>query len=172
MIFRNVTFSDNGKYMCNVSNPFGWTTEEGFLRIKSPTAVKGNMNDTKIELGENATLVCNVSHDSDVNLNIKWLRGKKHITEDKEFYSTISIKRVSVSKYQTEETLTIYNATKKHSGKYTCLAETEVDYAETVSNVKVKLKENYVVVYISVSICLLTSIVAYLTYPYCITKNK
>ena len=172
MRFRNVTYSDNGKYMCNVSNPFGWTTEEGFLRVKSPTVVEGNMNNTNVDIGQNAKLVCNVTHDINANLNIKWLKGKTHITEDKELFSSMSIKRVSVSEYQTEETLTIHNATKSHSGRYTCLAETEVDYAESVSNVKVKLKENYIVVYISVSICLLTATVTYLTYPYCIKTNK
>ena len=68
--------------------------------------------------------------------------------------------------------INIRNATKKHSGNYTCLVETEVDFDQSSSKVKVKLKGNFLVVYISVSLCLIIATVTYLTYPYCIRTKK
>ena len=171
-IFRNVTFSDNGKYKCNVSNPYGWTSEEGSLRVKRPTTIKGILSGSYAELGKSAKLVCNVTHDSYSSLHIKWLKDKKHISQNEKLFSSITIKRTPLSNYQTEESLTIHKATKRHSGEYTCLAETEIDYDQMTSKVKIKLPENYVVVYISISICLITTTVTYLTYPYCRQKNK
>ena len=134
------------------------------------------MNETIVQAGKRAKLVCNVIHDNDVHLNIKWLKDKQHISslEDK-LLSSISLQQVSRNEYQTEASLIINNATKSNAGEYTCLVETEVDYDQSSSNVKVskvKKKENFVVVYISVSICLIIGIVTYLTYPYCITKKQ
>ena len=173
---RNVTFSDNGIYKCNVSNPFGWVSEEGSLKIKLPTQIKPKMNDTMVQAGKVAKLVCNVIHDNDVHLNIKWLKDKEHISSlgDK-LLASISLQQVSRNEYQTESSLTINNTTKSNAGEYTCLVETEVDFDQSSSKVKirkVKREENFVVVYVSVSICLIIGIVTYLTYPYCITKKQ
>ena len=176
VFYRNVSFSDNGIYKCNVSNPFGWVSEEGSLKIKLPTEIKPKMNDTTVQAGKVAKLVCNVVHDNDVHLNIKWLKDKTHISNlDEKLLASISLQQLSRNEYQTEASLTINNATKGNNGEYTCLVETEVDFDQSSSNVKVrkvKKKENFVVVYISVSICLVIGIVTYLTYPYCITKKQ
>ena len=131
------------------------------------------MNDTTIRTGETALLVCNVTHDEDVNLNIKWLKNKEHILNlDKKTLSSITTQRISRNNYQTESSLKIHNATRRHSGEYTCLVETEVDFDQTSSKVKIKRKENFLVVYISVSICLIVATVTFLTYPYCIQTKK
>ena len=172
-VSRNVSFSDNGKYKCNVSNPFGWVSEEGMLKIKLPTKIELGMKDITVQAGKTGLLVCNVTHDKDVNLNIKWLKNKEHILSlSKKILSSITTHRTSRNKYQTDASLTIHNATKRHSGEYTCLVETEVDFDQTSSKVKVKQTENFLVVYISVSICLVIATVTYLTYPYCIQTKK
>ena len=134
------------------------------------------MNDTIVLAGKVAKLVCNVVHDNDAHLNIKWLKDKEIISSlNEKLLASISLQQVSRNEYQTEASLTINNVTKSNAGEYTCLVETEVDYDQSSSNVKVskvKKKENFVVVYISVSICLIIGIVTYLTYPYCITKTQ
>lgn len=171
--FSNASFADNGNYMCNMSNAFGWTCEQGSLRIKKATIIaKGNMSDSNVEVGQTLMLVCSVNHDKDVNLDIKWVKDGMHISLDEELFSSITIRRRSKNKYQTEEFLTIHNSTKRHSGEYTCLAETEMDYDQIKYIIKVKLKVNYIVVYISVSICLITATITYFTYPFFKQRNK
>ena len=155
-----------------MSNPFGWVSEEGDLRVKKSTVIVGKTNNSVVSLGKTLKLVCNVTHDSDAILIIKWLKDEKHISQDEKLLSSITLQQVQLNKYQTEESLTIHNATKRHSGVYSCLAETELDYDQRSWKVKIKLSENYVVVYVSVSICLLTATVTYMIYPYCIQRNK
>ena len=135
--------------------------------------IEPKMNDTMILAGMEAKLVCNITHDNEIHLNIKWFRNKDHISHlSSKIRSSISIQQISRNEYHTESSLTIRNATKKHSGNYTCLVETEVDFDQSSSKVKVKLKENFLVVYISVSLCLMIATVTYLTYPYCIRAKK
>ena len=81
---RDVKFFDAGDYLCNATNKFGSQYATGSLIVKEHTRITGRPQDYEVEAGDTATFRCNAVFDSDLSLNIKWLKDGEQIDFDTE----------------------------------------------------------------------------------------
>ncbi len=72
-----------------------------------------------MEAGDTATFRCNAVYDSDLSLAIKWLKDSELIDFDVEPRFIQS----------SDQSLTITKTTELDSGRYTCLAQSDLDSA-------------------------------------------
>ena len=120
LIINDVKFFDAGDYLCNATNRFGSQHASGSLVVKEHTRITGRPQDYEVEAGDTATYRCNAVYDSDLRMQIKWQK-------DGEFIDFETEPRFVQS---SDQSLTITKTTELDSGRYTCKAETELDYAE------------------------------------------
>ena len=113
-------FFDAGDYVCNATNKFGWQSAKGSLIVKEHTRITGKPQDYEVEADDSATFRCNAAKDSDLQLRIKWLKDGELIDFDTEPRFIQS----------SDQSLTITKTTELDSGRYTCRAETELDFDE------------------------------------------
>ena len=87
--------------------------------VKEHTRITGRPQDYEVEAGDTATYRCNAVYDSDLRLQIKWLKDGELIDFETEPRFVQS----------SDQSLTITKTTELDSGTYTCLAESELDSA-------------------------------------------
>ena len=119
LIINDVKFFDAGDYLCNATNKFGWQVASGSLVVKEHTRITGRPQDYEVEAGDTATYRCNAVYDSDLKLEIQWLKDGELIDFETEPRFVQS----------SDQSLTITKTTELDSGTYTCLAKSELDFA-------------------------------------------
>nr|XP_043884140.1 protein sidekick-1-like [Solea senegalensis] len=103
-----VSSQDSGDYTCTASNSEGTINATATLTVWSRTVISVPPTDQRVIKGTTATLACNATHDSRVNISFKWDRGGVPVL------STSG--RVSVR----HGTLTIGQTWSGDIGDYTC----------------------------------------------------
>ena len=119
LIISDVKYIDDGDYLCNATNIFGYATAHGSLIVKEHTHITDGPQPYEVEAGDTATFRCNAVADSDLKLIINWLKDGRRIDFETEprFIQT------------NDNSLTITKTTELDSGSYTCQALTELDEA-------------------------------------------
>ena len=113
-------FFDAGEYLCNATNKFGFQAAKGSLIVKERTRITAGPQDYEVEAGDSATFRCNAVHDSDLALRIQWLKDGEIIDFG------IEPRFIQSS----DQSLTITKTRELDSGRYTCLAKSELDFDE------------------------------------------
>ncbi|KGL83266.1 Contactin-2, partial [Tinamus guttatus] len=124
LILQNISKSDEGKYTCFAENFMGKANSTGILSVRDATKITLAPSSADINVGANLTLQCHASHDPTMDLTFTWSLDDFPIDFDK---SEGHYRRASVK--ETIGDLSISNAQLKHSGRYTCTAQTVVDSA-------------------------------------------
>ena len=119
--YSDVKFFDAVEYLCNATNKFGHQSRKGSLSVKERTRITTRPQDYEVEEGDSATFRCSADYDSDLDLDIKWLKDGEFIDFE------IEPRFIQSSDFS----LTITKTTELDSGTYTCLAETMLDMDET-----------------------------------------
>ncbi|NWJ04673.1 CNTN2 protein, partial [Crypturellus undulatus] len=124
LILQNISKSDEGKYTCFAENFMGKANSTGILSVRDATKITLAPSSADINVGANLTLQCHASHDPTMDLTFTWSLDDFPIDFDQ---SEGHYRRASVK--ETIGDLRISNAQLKHSGRYTCTAQTVVDSA-------------------------------------------
>lgn len=121
---RNISRSDGGKYTCFAENFLGKANSTGILSVRDGTKITLAPSNADINQGENVTLQCHASHDPTMDLTFTWaLDGfPLDIEQADGHYQRTTTK-------ETIGDLLVLNGKLKHSGRYTCTAQTVVDSA-------------------------------------------
>uniref|UniRef100_A0A8C2TUV6 Contactin-2 n=1 Tax=Coturnix japonica TaxID=93934 RepID=A0A8C2TUV6_COTJA len=119
LILQNISKSDEGKYTCFAENFMGKANSTGILSVRDATKITLAPSSADINVGENITLQCHASHDPTMDLTFTWSLDDFPIDLDKSEGHYRRAKAVG--------DLAIVNAQLKHSGRYTCTAQTVVD---------------------------------------------
>ncbi|KAK6472062.1 contactin-2-like [Huso huso] len=121
---RNISRSDGGKYTCFAENFLGKANSTGILSVRDGTKITLAPSNADINQGENVTLQCHASHDPTMDLTFTWaLDGFPLDMEQADgHYQRATTK-------ETIGDLLVLNGKLKHSGRYTCTAQTVVDSA-------------------------------------------
>uniref|UniRef100_A0A8C8SDJ6 Contactin-3 n=1 Tax=Pelusios castaneus TaxID=367368 RepID=A0A8C8SDJ6_9SAUR len=124
LILRNISKSDEGKYTCFAENFMGKANSTGILSVRDATKITLAPSSADINLGENITLQCHASHDPTMELTFTWSLDDFPIDLDRSegHYMRASTKEAIGD-------LAIRNTQLRHSGRYTCTAQTVVDSA-------------------------------------------
>uniref|UniRef100_A0A8C3L9I5 Contactin 2 n=1 Tax=Chrysolophus pictus TaxID=9089 RepID=A0A8C3L9I5_CHRPC len=122
LILQNISKSDEGKYTCFAENFMGKANSTGILSVRDATKITLAPSSADINVGENLTLQCHASHDPTMDLTFTWSLDDFPIDLDK---SEGHYRRASAKEAVGD--LAIVNAQLKHSGRYTCTAQTVVD---------------------------------------------
>ncbi|XP_006834152.1 PREDICTED: contactin-2 [Chrysochloris asiatica] len=133
LTIRNISRSDEGKYICFAENFMGKANSTGILSVRDATKITLAPSSADINLGDNLTLQCHASHDPTMDLTFTWTLDDFPIDFDKPggHYRRASAK-------ETIGDLTILNAQLHHGGKYTCMAQTVVDSASKEATVLIR----------------------------------
>ncbi|XP_075766622.1 contactin-2 [Pelodiscus sinensis] len=124
LILRNISKSDEGKYTCFAENFMGKANSTGILSVRDATKITLAPSSADINLGENTTLQCHASHDPTMDLTFTWSLDDFPIDFDR---SEGHYRRASMKEAIGD--LAIRNIQLRHSGRYTCTAQTVVDSA-------------------------------------------
>uniref|UniRef100_A0A8C3XG04 Contactin-2 n=1 Tax=Cyanoderma ruficeps TaxID=181631 RepID=A0A8C3XG04_9PASS len=130
LILQNISKSDEGKYTCFAENPMGKANSTGILSVRDATKITLAPSSADINVGENLTLQCHASHDPTMDLTFTWSLDDFPIDFDK---SEGHYRRASAI-----GDLSISNAQLRHSGRYTCTAQTVVDSASESATLTVR----------------------------------
>uniref|UniRef100_A0A8B9TJ31 Contactin-2 n=1 Tax=Anas platyrhynchos TaxID=8839 RepID=A0A8B9TJ31_ANAPL len=133
LILQNISKSDEGKYTCFAENFMGKANSTGILSVRDATKITLAPSSADINVGENLTLQCHASHDPTMDLTFTWSLDDFPIDFDK---SEGHYRRASVKEAVGD--LTILNTQLKHSGRYTCTAQTVVDSASESATLTVR----------------------------------
>ncbi|KAJ7421012.1 contactin 2 [Pitangus sulphuratus] len=133
LILQNISKSDEGKYTCFAENFMGKANSTGILSVRDATKITLAPSSADINVGENLTLQCHASHDPTMDLTFTWALDDFPIDFDK---SEGHYRRASVKEAIGD--LSIFNAQLKHSGRYTCTAQTVVDSASESATLTVR----------------------------------
>ncbi|XP_021232542.1 contactin-2 isoform X2 [Numida meleagris] len=133
LILQNISKSDEGKYTCFAENFMGKANSTGILSVRDATKITLSPSSADINVGENLTLQCHASHDPTMDLTFIWSLDDFPIDLDK---SEGHYRRASVKEAVGD--LAILNAQLKHSGRYTCTAQTVVDSASESATLTVR----------------------------------
>ncbi|XP_029818355.1 contactin-2 [Manacus vitellinus] len=133
LILQNISKSDEGKYTCFAENFMGKANSTGILSVRDATKITLAPSSADINVGENLTLQCHASHDPTMDLTFTWALDDFPIDFDK---SEGHYRRASVKEAIGD--LSISNAQLRHSGRYTCTAQTVVDSASESATLTVR----------------------------------
>ncbi|KAI1231025.1 hypothetical protein IHE44_0008468 [Lamprotornis superbus] len=133
LILQNISKSDEGKYTCFAENFMGKANSTGILSVRDATKITLAPSSADINVGENLTLQCHASHDPTMDLTFTWSLDDFPIDFDK---SEGHYRRASAK--ETIGDLSISNAQLRHSGRYTCTAQTVVDSASESATLTVR----------------------------------
>ncbi|OXB67185.1 hypothetical protein ASZ78_015826 [Callipepla squamata] len=133
LILQNISKSDEGKYTCFAENYMGKANSTGILSVRDATKITLAPSSADINVGENLTLQCHASHDPTMDLTFTWSLDDFSIDLDN---SEGHYRRASAK--ETIGDLAILNAQLKHSGQYTCTAQTVVDSASESATLTVR----------------------------------
>ncbi|XP_063976929.1 neuroglian-like isoform X2 [Diachasmimorpha longicaudata] len=113
----NINFGDAGSYTCHAANKFGQVEASAVLVVKERTRIIETPEDYEVVAGETATFRCNAVADSNLTLQIDWLRNDEILDTETEPRFIIT----------SDYSLSVTKTTELDSGVYTCLATTELD---------------------------------------------
>ncbi|XP_048866322.1 contactin 1b isoform X1 [Brienomyrus brachyistius] len=118
----NATKADEGMYTCFAENDRGKANSTGTLSITEATQITVAPSDTGVHVGETARLQCTASHDPDLDITFIWSVDTHVIDFDREneHYERIMTRESSGE-------LWIKNVQLRHTGRYSCTAQTIVD---------------------------------------------
>ncbi|NXO75051.1 CNTN2 protein, partial [Sitta europaea] len=133
LILQNISKSDEGKYTCFAENFMGKANSTGILSVRDATKITLAPSSADINVGENLTLQCHASHDPTMDLTFTWALDDFPIDLDK---SEGHYRRASTK--ETIGDLSISRAQLRHSGRYTCTAQTVVDSASESATLTVR----------------------------------
>ncbi|XP_071743212.1 neuroglian isoform X5 [Lepeophtheirus salmonis] len=128
LLIQDVKFFDAGNYTCKAENKFGKASASGTLTVKEHTRISTGPKDYEVEAGDSATFRCNAVYDSELELDIHWLKNGKLIDFD------IEPRFIQSS----DQSLTITKTTELDSGQYTCLAKSSLDSAQASASLIVQ----------------------------------
>ncbi|XP_043247428.1 neuroglian-like [Amphibalanus amphitrite] len=128
LTIKRVSSSDAGTYMCLATSRLGSDQAEGTLVVKEPTKITQGPEDYQVVAGNSATFRCTATVDPTLELSIDWLADGVPINFETEprFIQT------------SDNSLTITKTTELDSKRYTCVASTELDSAESNATLKVE----------------------------------
>uniref|UniRef100_A0A674F8F6 Contactin 1 n=1 Tax=Salmo trutta TaxID=8032 RepID=A0A674F8F6_SALTR len=129
----NVTRADEGRYTCFAENDRGKANSTGFLSITEATKITLAPSNVDVTAGESASMQCAASHDSTLDITFVWTMDGRSIDFDRDG-----------SHYERNPNggssgeLIIKNTQLKHSGRYTCTAQTPVDNVSASADLVVR----------------------------------
>ncbi|XP_061419038.1 contactin-2-like isoform X3 [Lethenteron reissneri] len=122
LVIPDLRRTDQGNYTCFAENKLGKANATFTLLVKDATTIKLAPKDTRVTVGENATLLCRVSHDRTLDVAFLWLHNGYPL-------DTVSpespFRRISADKDTGD--IRIIHVLLYHAGNYTCLAHTAAD---------------------------------------------
>ncbi|XP_054715079.1 neuroglian-like [Uloborus diversus] len=117
---NEVRAQDEGEYTCSASNKFGDIQASGRLEVKKKTKINIPPKNFEVAAGKSATFRCDAEADPSLQLTIEWLFEGQRINSD------LDTRMVQAS----DDSLTITKTVEGDSGRYTCVAKTELDQDE------------------------------------------
>ncbi|XP_078424599.1 contactin 1b [Cetorhinus maximus] len=119
---RELSKTDEGSYTCFADNNRGKANSTGTLSVTEPTKITLEPSSIDITMGENGTMECHASHDTTLDLTFIWSTNGYPIDFEKEKdYMERNVLNGGGGE------LFFKNAQLRHTGKYTCTAQTIVD---------------------------------------------
>lgn len=118
----NVTRADEGRYTCFAENDRGKANSTGALLVTESTKITLAPSNADVKVGENSGMQCAASHDPSLDITFIWSLDGRVIDLHKE---SQHYERTLNGSSNGE--LLIKNVQLKHSGRYTCTAQTTID---------------------------------------------
>ncbi|XP_037656379.1 contactin-3 [Choloepus didactylus] len=128
----NVTKADVGTYTCTAENQFGKANGTTSLVVTEPTRITLAPSNMDVAVGESIILPCQVQHDPLLDIMFTWYFNGV-LTDFKKEGS--HFEKVGGS---SSGDLMIRNIQLKHSGKYVCMVQTEVDSVSSAADLIVR----------------------------------
>ncbi|XP_063870133.1 neuroglian-like isoform X1 [Scylla paramamosain] len=128
LVINEVLFTDAGKYTCFAENKFGKQEADGSLVVKERTKITDAPQDYEVAAGQTATFRCNAVTDNDLDLSIQWQTDGEDIDFEQEPRFV----------QQSDFSLSITKTTELDSGKYTCVASTDLDQVDATASLIVQ----------------------------------
>uniref|UniRef100_A0A7N4V1Q0 Contactin 3 n=1 Tax=Sarcophilus harrisii TaxID=9305 RepID=A0A7N4V1Q0_SARHA len=125
----NVTKLDVGTYTCLAENQFGKASSSTNLIVTEPTRITLAPSNMDVSVGESVILPCQVQHDPLLDIVFTWY-----------FNGAITDFKKDGSHFEKSSSgdLMIRNIQLKHSGKYVCMVQTEVDSVSSAAELIVR----------------------------------
>ncbi|KAI1883426.1 hypothetical protein AGOR_G00231310 [Albula goreensis] len=120
----NATKMDEGRYTCFAENDRGKANSTGALTITEATKITLAPSNADVTVGENARMQCAASHDPSLDIEFVWSINGRVIDFNRE---AEHYQHVKAGARDSSDELRITNTQLKHSGRYTCTAQTVVD---------------------------------------------
>ncbi|XP_067855986.1 contactin 1b [Heptranchias perlo] len=130
---RGLTDADEGSYTCFAENDRGKANSTGTLSVTEPTKITLEPSNIDVTMGENATMECHAFHDPTLDITFIWSTNGYPIDFDKE---KDYLERNVLNEIGGE--LIFKNAQLRHTGKYTCTAQTIVDSTSAFADLIVR----------------------------------
>ncbi|XP_045145920.1 contactin-3 [Echinops telfairi] len=128
----NVTKADIGTYTCIAENQFGKANGATHLVVTEPTRITFAPLNMDVSVGESVILPCQVQHDPLLDIIFTWYFNGV-LTDFKKDGS--HFEKIGGS---SSGDLMIRNIQLKHSGKYVCMVQTEVDSVSSATDLIVR----------------------------------
>ncbi|XP_012936570.1 contactin [Aplysia californica] len=120
LMIQDITQSDQGKYKCRVTNELGEAEDSSDLLVMKRTTITTGPSDADVEVNFTATLLCEASHRSDIDMIYIW-KFNDHIIDyvrEPEYRQGVGSQAGS---------LYIIASKFENQGVYTCTASTGMD---------------------------------------------
>ncbi|KAM8867425.1 contactin-3 isoform 2-T2 [Synchiropus picturatus] len=128
---NNLSKSDEGRYTCVARNQFGKSSSSGTLVVKEPTKIIVPPLSLDASVGQSLVLPCEVSSDSTLSPVFKWFFNGKSV----DFGRQENFEMIGGG---FAGDLMLRNVQLKHSGKYVCMVQTEVDTVSAAADLIVR----------------------------------
>ncbi|XP_059191036.1 contactin-1a-like [Centropristis striata] len=129
----NVTRADEGRYTCFAENDRGKANSTGRLTVTESTKITLAPSNADVKVGENTRMQCVASHDPSLDITFIWSVDGRVIDLHKD---SLHFERTLNGSSNGE--LLIKNVQLKHSGRYTCTAQTPIDNVTASAHVVVR----------------------------------
>ncbi|KAJ8280269.1 hypothetical protein GJAV_G00052510 [Gymnothorax javanicus] len=118
----NSSRGDEGNYVCQAANKFGFAEMTTTLWVKEPMSVELSPARVEVTVGESVVLSCKAKHDPSLDVGFLWLLNQQPLSFNQEGGHFEFIQTQSST-----ADLMIRNILLKHAGKYGCRAQTSAD---------------------------------------------
>ena len=132
LTIRDASLSDNGVYVCNVTNKFGSDTRNTTLNVKQRTRIQTRPNNQQVRRGHTAIFRCTATADSSLVYNTDWYKDDKLLK-----YTGRFIKDVT-----DQNALKIIDVQFDDAGTYVCRVSTELDFDDASAALIVQDRPN------------------------------
>ncbi|XP_035242546.1 contactin-5-like isoform X2 [Anguilla anguilla] len=117
----NSSRGDEGNYVCQAINMFGFAEMTTTLWVKEPMSVELSPARVEVTVGESVVLSCKARHDPSLDVRFLWLLNQQPLSFNQEGGHFEYIQTSSTAD------LMIRNILLMHAGKYGCRAQTSAD---------------------------------------------